>query len=148
LNETPQPSPGPGAKVGTDIETARVEIPEGIATLGTSDEDAVFAWDNELPVHQVHVPQFSIDAHNVTNAQFMAFVEAGGYGDERWWRPDDWAWTVDARVSHPRFWDHDSGRWYWRGMFERVALPLRWPVYVTWAEARESRRRNAAEAFR
>src|SRR5688572_10935254 len=97
-----QPSTGFGAKGGVEIEGAQVHIPSGTATLGTGADEA-FAWDNELPVHEVHVPAFLLDAHNVTNAQFMAFVEAGGYGDERWWRPDDWSWVVDARVRHPQF---------------------------------------------
>jgi ergothioneine biosynthesis protein EgtB len=113
----------------------RVTIPAGRATLGTRPGDAAFAWDNELPAHDVHVPAFSIDVHNVTNAAFMAFVDAGGYGDERWWRPEDWSWVRSAQVEHPRFWERDGGGWYWRGMFERVPLPEAWPVYVTWAEA-------------
>jgi ergothioneine biosynthesis protein EgtB len=117
------------------IDHEPVEIPPGMATLGTGEEDAPFGWDNERGVHQVRVPGFAIDRHDVTNAQFMAFVEAGGYRDERWWRPDDWAWIVESRTAHPRFWEHEAGVWYWRGMFDRVPLPPRWPVYVTWAEA-------------
>jgi len=117
---------------GTAIQAT---IPAGMATLGTSRDEAVFAWDNELVAHQVHVPAFAIDVHNVTNAQFMAFVEAGGYADERWWRPEDWSWIVSAQVAHPRFWEQHDGRWYWRAMFERVPLPPDWPVYATWAEA-------------
>jgi ergothioneine biosynthesis protein EgtB len=112
-----------------------VQIPSGVATLGTAQDESPFAWDNELPSHTVRVPAFAIDTHKVTNAQFMSFVDAGGYGDPRWWRPDDWSWIVSAGLKHPRFWEHDGGRWYWRGMFERVPLPGNWPVYVTWAEA-------------
>jgi ergothioneine biosynthesis protein EgtB len=121
--------PAPGGDDGW------IEIPPGIATLGTGDDEP-FAWDNELPSHAVQVPAFVIDAHNVTNAQFMAFVDAGGYGDERWWSPEDRTWIAEAGVRHPRFWEREDGRWYWRGMFERVALPERWPAWVTWAEAR------------
>jgi gamma-glutamyl hercynylcysteine S-oxide synthase len=114
---------------------ARVLIPAGTATLGTRPGDAVFAWDNELPAHRVTVDAFSIDAHNVTNADFMRFVEAGGYRDPRWWRPADWSWVVSDGVTHPRFWERHDDQWYWRAMFERVPLPASWPVYVTWAEA-------------
>src|SRR4030095_7966737 len=59
--------------------SARVRIPSGVATLGTDLRDEPFAWDNERPVHRVPVEAFSIDVHNVTNAQFLEFVEAGGY---------------------------------------------------------------------
>jgi formylglycine-generating enzyme required for sulfatase activity len=65
----------------------------------------------------------------------MAFVEDGGYGDERWWRSADWMWIAEDHVSHPPFWEHDNGRWFWRGMFELIPLPASWPVYVSHAEA-------------
>jgi ergothioneine biosynthesis protein EgtB len=116
------------------IPSPQSPIPAGIATLGTGPAD-VFGWDNERPVHRVHVPSFSIDVYNVTNAAFMAFVDAGGYDDARWWRPDDWSWITSETIRHPRFWERAGGTWYWRGMFERMPLPSSWPVYVTWAEA-------------
>ena len=113
----------------------RVQVPSGTATLGTRLDEHAFAWDNELPAHCVSVPAFEIDVDNVSNADYMAFVEDGGYRDERWWRPEDWAWIAEEHVSHPPFWEREDGQWFWRGMFERVPLPLIWPVYVTWAEA-------------
>jgi gamma-glutamyl hercynylcysteine S-oxide synthase len=112
----------------------RVAIPAGFSTLGTG-EDQAFAWDNERPAHVVQVDAFEIDVHNVTNARFMAFVEAGGYQDSRWWGAEDWAWVRESQIAHPRFWQRDHNGWSWRGMFERIALPPDWPVYVTWAEA-------------
>ena len=114
---------------------ARVRIPEGTATLGTGVDEKTFAWDNELPAHSSEVPAFEVDGLNVTNADFMAFVDAGGYGDPRWWRKEDWAWVQEERVTHPTFWEHDTAGWHWLAMFERVPLPPDWPVYVTWAEA-------------
>jgi len=116
-------------------EPPHARIPAGIATLGTDLRESAFAWDNECPVHQVHVNSFGIDAFKVTNGQFMEFVQAGGYQAPQWWRPEDWAWIESAGVAHPAFWERDGDRWFWRGMFERVALPTDWPVYVTWAEA-------------
>ena len=114
---------------------ARVRIPEGTATLGTRVDDKTFAWDNELPAHSVDVRAFEVDVLNVTNADFMAFVEAGGYGDPRWWREEDWAWVQEEHVTHPGFWQRAGAGWHWLAMFERVPLPPAWPVYVTWAEA-------------
>ena len=40
-----------------------------------------------------------------------------------------------ASVRHPLFWEREGDRWYWRTMFERLPLPLSWPVYVSQAEA-------------
>jgi iron(II)-dependent oxidoreductase len=112
----------------------QAQIPAGTATLGTR-PDELFAWDNERPSHRVQVPSFAIDVHNVSNSAFMTFVEAGGYQDARWWRPEDWSWISGGQIQHPRFWEQVDGAWHWRGMFERIPLPALWPVYVTWAEA-------------
>jgi ergothioneine biosynthesis protein EgtB len=112
-----------------------VRIPAGDVRLGTSLADEPFAWDNELPPHVVRVDGFTIDAYNITNAQFLEFVGAGGYRDPRWWRPQDWEWLEEASLTHPPFWEQHEGSWHWRGQFERVPLPAAWPVCVTWAEA-------------
>jgi ergothioneine biosynthesis protein EgtB len=94
----------------------RVSIPAGRVTLGTPAEEP-FAWDNERPAHVVDVPAFDIDVYDVTNAQYLEFM------DEH------------PTLAPPRFWECDGGTWYWLGMFERVPLPADWPVYATWAEA-------------
>jgi ergothioneine biosynthesis protein EgtB len=113
----------------------RIGVPAGVATLGVDRRAVPFGWDNERPACRVDVARFDIDRHNVTNASFLEFVDAGGYRDSRWWTPDDWAWRHREGVMHPLFWEHDGGVWWWRGMFERVPLPASWPVYVSLAEA-------------
>ena len=111
-----------------------VEVPDGRATLGV-DRDAVpFGWDNEFQSSYADVPPFAIERHDVTNAQFLEFVNQGGYEDERWWRPEDWQWVQRERIRHPLFWEREPERpnepqarnaehwWSWRGMFERIPL--------------------------
>ena len=92
-----------------------IEIPAGRATLGADPASVPFAWDNEMPSYDVDVPAFQLQRHDVTNAQYLEFVEAGG--------------------AVPLFWERVDGRWYWRGMFELIPLPLAWPVYVSQADA-------------
>lgn len=113
-----------------------IAVPAGRATLGVNRGDIEFAWDNECPARVVDVGAFAMSRHDVTNAQFMAFVDAGGYGAEEWWAPEDFAWIQRDRVTHPSFWERRDGSWFWRGMFDIVPLPESWPVYVTLAEAR------------
>jgi iron(II)-dependent oxidoreductase len=115
-----------------------IEIPGGRVTLGVDRDELIFGWDNEFPRHVAGVDAFSIERFNVTNAQFLEFVDAGGYTNRQWWREEDWNWIQSERISHPLFWedaaDADKG-YQWRGMFERFPLPLAWPVYVSHAEA-------------
>ena len=68
-----------------------------------------FGWDNEFPGLVVDVPAFEIDVHNVTNEQFMDFVDAGGYRQPDWWTPAAFAWVRDDGIEHPRFWTRHDG---------------------------------------
>lgn len=112
-----------------------IVIPAGFAQLGVAAGEVPFSWDNERPALEVHTAAFAIERHDTTNASYLEFVEAGGYCDSRWWRPEDWAWVRRERVQHPVFWAQLGGAWHWRGMFEMLPLPQSWPVYVSWAEA-------------
>ena len=57
---------------------ARVVVPAGRATLGARPGETPFGWDNEFPGRTVDVPAFALDVHDVTNEQFMDFMDAGG----------------------------------------------------------------------
>ncbi len=120
---------------GTTPAPARVTVPSGCATLGARPGEIPFGWDNEFPGVIVDVPAFEIDVHNVTNEQFMDFVDAGGYRQSKWWTPASFAWVRDEGIEHPRFWARGNGAWKWRGMFEEIDLPRAWPAYVSQAEA-------------
>ena len=121
-----------------------VSIPRGFATLGARRDRIRFGWDNEFDEAQAEVPAFDIDVHSVTNADFLDFVNAGGYHARELWSDEGWAWRTAERIEHPIFW-RPSARsararrvpdgWLWRGMFEFIPLQLAWPVYVSQAEA-------------
>jgi formylglycine-generating enzyme required for sulfatase activity len=53
-----------------------VLIPGGTFNMGADDDRA---WRDEYPKHQVQIDSFWMDIHEVTNAQFDAFVKATGY---------------------------------------------------------------------
>ncbi len=114
---------------------AMVTVPVGRTTLGARIEEVRFGWDNEFPAQRVEVPAFAIDVHDVTNARFLEFVEAGGYQTQYLWSEAAWARQRASGRTQPRFWEHDGGEWYWHGMFHRVPLPPAWPVWVTHDEA-------------
>jgi ergothioneine biosynthesis protein EgtB len=112
-----------------------ITVPAGRAALGIDGDDVEFSWDNERPTSSAMVDEFTIDAHNVTNEAFLAFVEAGGYRNHEYWRDEDFSWLVEHRIERPLFWEDHGGQLMWRGMFNLVPLPMSWPVYVSHAEA-------------
>jgi gamma-glutamyl hercynylcysteine S-oxide synthase len=114
---------------------AMIEIPAGAATLGLARDAMTFGWDNEFDAHLVEVSAFAIDRTKVSMAEYLAFVEAGGYADSALWRPEDWAWIQRHEIRHPAFWQRSGGTWLVRTMFGEVPLPGSWPVHVSHAEA-------------
>ncbi|MGC2769634.1 MAG: SUMF1/EgtB/PvdO family nonheme iron enzyme [Candidatus Acidiferrum sp.] len=113
-----------------------VEIPAGDATLGlrrvNGDE---FGWDNEFESQAVEVADFAIGKFNVTNSDFLKFLQAGGYENPGLWTDSDWNWKQRENLRHPAFWKQDGSIWMYRTMFGDVPLPADWPVYVSHAEA-------------
>ena len=103
------------ARDGEPAAQGRVQVDAGSATLGVDPDALPFGWDNEFKESRVDVGPFEIDVNNVTNAQWLEFVRAGG--------------------SVPPFWIERDGAFRLLGQFEEMELPMRWPVYVTQKQA-------------
>ena len=116
------------------ITSAEVLVPAGPFTMGTSTD--AWALDNERPAHQVDLPAFWIDTVPVSNAAYRAFLEAGGYDDERLWSPAGWRWRCESGKRSPAFWFREGDTWL-RRRFARVEpLPDDEPVqHVCFFEA-------------
>jgi ergothioneine biosynthesis protein EgtB len=134
-----RPAPRPA---GAAAEPRTVGIPSGIATLGRGREERVFGWDNEFDRMSVHVPEFSIEAHKVSNGRFLDFAREGGYENRKLWSDADWEWKRREGIRHPHFWSERDGEWNYRGMFAEIPLPLDAPAYVSHAEASAFARRE------
>ncbi|MCP3710774.1 SUMF1/EgtB/PvdO family nonheme iron enzyme [Paraburkholderia sp. CNPSo 3274] len=117
------------------VAAETVQVPAGRTELGMTAERGLFGWDNEFGEQQVDVPAFEIDRYMVTNGAFLEFIEDGGYRKRELWNDVDWTWKEGAHVAHPVFWSRGAEGWTLRTMFEDIALPLAWPVYVSHAEA-------------
>lgn len=113
-----------------------VDIPSGYATLGLQQTHGdEFGWDNELQAHDEYVSEFAIDNYNVTNRDFMLFMQSGCYSDPSLWTEEAWQWKEKEGIQHPVFWRRAGNLWLYRTMFGDVQLPLDWPAYVSHAEA-------------
>jgi gamma-glutamyl hercynylcysteine S-oxide synthase len=87
----------------SDARAREVEVPGGEFLLGCPRESG-FVFDNEKWAHEVAVVASSMDARCVTNGEYVKFVAAGGYRDERWWSEDGRLWLKQARLSQPLYW--------------------------------------------
>jgi iron(II)-dependent oxidoreductase len=112
-----------------------VAVPSGAATLGIWANHAVFGWDNEYAQHQTDVAEFAIDRYMVTNAQFLRFIDSGGYDDRRWWTSADWQWRQSSGVTHPASWQSVDGEWRLQSVADVIPFQGDWPVHLSHAEA-------------
>ena len=125
----PPVDPGNGPAPGS-----MVRVPGGVVPIGT-DEISV-AYDNERPAHAITLDPFWIDVHPVTNGEYLAFVEAGGYDDPAHWSEEGWAWRQEDGLTAPKYWTHSEGGWTERFMDRVVALaPNRPVVHICYWEA-------------
>jgi iron(II)-dependent oxidoreductase len=84
--------------LGTAGDDEWLSVPAGAHALGAPDDR--FAYDNERPLHAVHVEPFSIARRPVTNATWLRFVEGGGYVRREWWSAEGWAWKEEYDITH------------------------------------------------
>ncbi len=113
---------------------AMVRFPGGEVLVGTDDRSA--AYDNERPRHAVRLAPFWMDVTPVTNAEFLRFIEAGGYRERRWWSDAGWRWLEEAQVSAPKHWERERGEWRVRTFdLTRPLDPMRPVCHVCYWEA-------------
>ena len=128
-----------------------VAVPGGRWQLGSTPADG-FVFDNEKWAHVVEIAPFRIAKAAVTNAEFAAFVEEGGYRRREFWSAPGWEWRERVAAEHPVHWLHnEGGNWTWRNHDEVEALPPHAPVtFVNWYEAQAycnwAKRRLPSEA--
>jgi iron(II)-dependent oxidoreductase len=112
-----------------------VEIPGGTFYLGAT-PDVPFLFDNEKWAHAVEVAPFRMARAPVTNAEFAAFVDDGGYARQEWWSYQGWVWNTRARAQHPLYWQRHGQGWQRRHFDTWVPLEPHAPVvHVNWYEA-------------
>jgi ergothioneine biosynthesis protein EgtB len=117
----------------------------GMTALGF--QGGGFCFDNELPRHRVFVEPFSLASRLVTNSEYLAFIEAGGYFDPSLWLSEGWEAVRTHAWAHPLHWRQDEDG-AWREFTLRGALPLdrdapvthlsmyEADAYARWADAR------------
>ncbi|KQQ89118.1 ergothioneine biosynthesis protein EgtB [Massilia sp. Leaf139] len=106
-----------------------------------------FCFDNELPRHRSYVAPFALASRLVTNGEYLAFIEAGGYRDAALWLAEGWDKVQSGELAAPLYWRRqDDGAWHEFTLHGELPLDPARPVthvslyeadaYARWAGAR------------
>ncbi len=87
-----------------------VEFDEAIVEIGHAGSG--FAYDNEGPRHRALVGKFALATRPITNGEYIAFIEAGGYTRPEFWLSLGWATVQEQRWEAPLYWQKRDGEWW------------------------------------
>ncbi len=122
---------------GPAPENTLQNIPAGPVKLGKDGSHPLYGWDNEYGEQRADIPAFEAGKFLVSNAEFQAFVDAGGYSQEEHWTEEGWKWRNYRQAEHPVFWvKDDQGGFRLRCMSREIPMPWNWPVEVNYLEAK------------
>ena len=90
-------------------------VPGGTYRLGaerpTDGIPGPFVFDNEKWAHDVDVAPFSIARGVITDGEFAAFVDDGGYRRRDLWTDGGWAWRTSTNADAPAYWRRNGSHW-------------------------------------
>jgi ergothioneine biosynthesis protein EgtB len=86
-----------------------VDVPAGIHKIGYDGNG--FCFDNEMPRHDALIAEMRIARHLVSNAEWLAFIEASGYETPSLWLSDGWALAQAQGWQAPGYWRQKDGAW-------------------------------------
>ncbi|HBY68976.1 MAG TPA: ergothioneine biosynthesis protein EgtB, partial [Flavobacteriaceae bacterium] len=118
-----------------EFEQKWVGVSEGVYEIGHDNPDT-FCYDNELGRHKVYLHDFEISNKLITNAEYEAFIEAGGYKDHNLWHAEAWDWVNENCISQPQYWHNIDGEWHQYTMQGLEKLNMDAPVsHISYYEA-------------
>ena len=111
----------------------------GLVSIGQnqSRKAVEFCYDCESPNHQIYIRDYRLANRPVTNREWLAFMQDGGYENSLLWLSDGWAWRQKDGCNSPLYWlKTDSGEWQYYGFSGLQPLNLDAPVcHVSFYEA-------------
>ncbi|MBO1927797.1 5-histidylcysteine sulfoxide synthase [Thiomicrorhabdus sp. 6S2-11] len=116
-------------------ENDLLSVSAGDVVINNQDPAEYYGWDNEYGQHQAFVQEFKASKYLVSNQEFLAFIDADGYLNDKYWDEEGNRWRDYSPVKHPTFWLQKDGEWYLRCMTEEIAMPSSWPAEVNFHEA-------------
>lgn len=111
-----------------------LELRGGMADIGHP--GLTFCFENELPKHRIFLNPFAIADRKITNGEYLAFINAGGYTEARWWLEDGVEWRHDEKIKAPLYWRKIDDVWHEYTLHGLMPLDLNRPVcHVSYFEA-------------
>ncbi len=111
-----------------------ISHPGGIAQIGYDGDG--FCFDNEAPRHDALLLPFALRPTLVTNGEWLAFIDDGGYREPALWMSDGWAAVQSQEWTAPQYWIRDSFGWSVQTLAgARPVDPDEPVVHVSWYEA-------------
>jgi len=111
-----------------------IKLDEGIYEIGFKGDG--FCFDNELDRHKVYLNAFEISPNLVTNAEYLEFINSGGYHDFRHWHAEGWDWVKTNKVEAPLYWHNIDEQWHAYTYHGLQPLNLKDPVcHISYFEA-------------
>lgn len=105
----------------------------GLVEIGAVDQG--FSFDNERPRHQVWLEPFEIRTTLVSNREYLAFIEAGGYRHAQYWFAEGWDWVKQGNTA-PLYWNLVERDWHQFTLHGLQPIALDAPVsHINWYEA-------------
>jgi ergothioneine biosynthesis protein EgtB len=137
IDDGPPPAQ-PGSGQSPDNTSGRradfLPVAAGIYEIGYEGEG--FCFDNELARHKVYLNDFRIASSLVTNEEYLAFIESGGYKNFIYWHAEGWDWVKNHAVTAPMYWHLIEGTWYQYTLAGLRPLDKRQPVcHISYYEA-------------
>lgn len=113
-SKTATTDPGPMRAQVIDATDTRIGFQgigfQGRGFQGRGSAAQSFHWDNELPPHRVHVSDVAIADRLITNAEWQAFIEDGGYQQPLLWLSNGWQQVKDHDWHAPLYWQRDGSQ--------------------------------------
>lgn len=94
-----------------DFKQEWIDMEEGIYEIGHNKLEE-FCYDNELNHHKVYLQKYKISNKLVTNAEYLEFIEAGGYTDFNLWHAEGLDWVKTNNIKAPMYWHYIEGQWH------------------------------------
>lgn len=117
-------------------ESIWINIPSGMARIGVEKNFSDFAFDNEKDAHSVWIESCMISSHLVTNDEYVAFIDEGGYDNSLLWLSDGWDLKEREKWEHPLYWEKQGQNWWVMTLAGMAPLDLAAPVtHVSYYEA-------------